>query len=449
MSDKVDDDPRALRALIEQFIRDRLADQLDKPKNKEPERQARKIAEHATETWLASAATRVTQLQLATHTLKAIHPDARGSTIFLQIPSTTADAWVGTHSLKSTTFDVVGNAAALDVFKLLKLEYARETLIERLLRDDPCAKAALSDDPNVAMEWATAFASIAKTKDGARSHTLAKQVYFPVGDDQYHLLAPLYPSVMVHNWHQKLQTDRWGEPAKAAREARRKQKPSTTGFVEYPGLAVQSFGGTKPQNISQLNSERGGKTHLLSSLPPNWNSQPIRAPMNCKSVFDQAFPKRKQVKELTDKLRNLLYEHRARDDNNIAIRRARAEMVESIVGELLIYASEIRSLKPGWSTNSECKLGDTQIAWLDPYSVTDEDRREEPTLFREWPERVSKQFALWLNASLQTKKTVLSDMEVVVWKHELLPYLESLQKALEGERDDRLPSLPLEVTDVA
>lgn len=36
---------------------------------------------------------------------------------------------------------------------------------------------------------------------------------------------------------------------------------------EYPNLAVQKFGGTKPQNISQLNSERGWQ-QLSAGLSP-------------------------------------------------------------------------------------------------------------------------------------------------------------------------------------
>lgn len=31
------------------------------------------------------------------------------------------------------------------------------------------------------------------------------------------------------------------------------------------------MGGTKPQNISQLTSERGGANYLLASLPPTWS----------------------------------------------------------------------------------------------------------------------------------------------------------------------------------
>lgn len=438
MNETSGDDPEVLRDLIASFIANRLVDQLNKPENKDPIRRAKKVAEHEPAAWLASAAKRVTQLQLASHTVKAIHPKAEGTEVFIDPSGIVANELVGTHSLDSAALDVVGNAAALDVFKLLKLQHNGESLIQRLLRDDPCARAALSDDPAVAAEWATAFAGIAHASATPASHTLAKQLYFPV-DDNYHLLAPLYPSALIHTWHLILQSDRWGEDAKAAREARRKQRASKLGYVEYPGLAIQCFGGAKPHNISQLNSERGGKAHLLSCLPPNWNSPPVHAPMNCTSVFDRAFPGRRAVKETTNALRQFLHEHRAADDNKVGIRRVRGELVANIVGELLAYAAELRSLAPGWSGKRECRLGLNQRAWLDPESITDDHLIEDPELRSEWPSRIAKAFANWLNSALQTKKSNFGDSEVLAWKHVLQPHLEALQEELEAERDEREP----------
>ncbi len=434
------DDPQRLRAVIDEFIQQRLTDKLDKLKDDDYEKRSELLAQHQRNTWLASAAQRVAQLQLASHTLKAIHPDARGSTIYLQQAIPLPDDLLGTSSLQSSALDVVGNAAALDVFKLLKLNHNGEALIHRLLRDDPCARMALSDDPTTAAEWATALTGVALAKSAPASHTLAKQIYFPVADDQYHLLAPLYPSALVHRWHQILQADRWSDEGKAAREARRKRRPSELGYVEYPGLAIQSFGGSKPQNISQLNSERGGKTHLMSGLPPGWTSPPVRAPMNCTSVFDRAFSGRRAVKEMTGALRQFLHEHRAADDNNVGIRRTRGEFVDNIVGELLAYAAELRSLTPRWSEKAECRLSLTQRAWLDPESIGEAHYLDDPELRWEWPARIAKAFSNWLNSTLQTKKTAFGDAEAMAWKHAVSPHLEALQKELEAERDEREPS---------
>ena len=74
-------------------------------------------------TWLADAARRVRQIQAVTHVLKATHPDARGSNLRAPPGSLPQHAEIGTHALGDHfADDIVGNAAALDVYKLLKIE---------------------------------------------------------------------------------------------------------------------------------------------------------------------------------------------------------------------------------------------------------------------------------------------------------------------------------------
>ena len=74
-------------------------------------------------------------------------------------------------------------------------------------------------------------------------------------------------------------------------------------FHDYPGLAVQNMGGTKPQNISQLNSERRGMNYLLSSLPPKWKVNAQRFPTHADSVFTRYFDSRPLVRQTVKTLR--------------------------------------------------------------------------------------------------------------------------------------------------
>ncbi|MCF3997914.1 type I-F CRISPR-associated protein Csy1, partial [Pseudomonas aeruginosa] len=118
------------------------------------------------------------------------------------------------------------------------------------------------------------------------------------------------------------------------------------GFSEYPNLAIQKFGGTKPQNISQLNSERYGENWLLPSLPPHWQRQDQRAPIRHSSVFEHDFGRSPEVSRLTRTLQRLLAKTR---HNNFTIRRYRAQLVGQICDEALQYAARLRELEPGWS----------------------------------------------------------------------------------------------------
>ena len=282
----------ALRNLIDGFIELRLNAKLDKLKQPDDPQRQTLISEHLRSTWLADAAHRATQIKLATHTLKPIHPDARGSTIYRDQTTVSDPVLIGSHVVLEPANDVVGNAAALDVYKLLKLAHEDESLLARARRRDPDFHAAITADVSpeaaqAATEWVAHFAALAEANTDPATHTLAKQLYFPLVDGSYHLLAPLFPTALIHEWHERQASDRFSDATKAARDSRRNDKrpEDGKGYRDYPGLAVQKFGGTKPQNISQLNSERGGAAHLLSALPPIWRNPNLRLPWKVKSVF--------------------------------------------------------------------------------------------------------------------------------------------------------------------
>lgn len=115
-----------LQDKIHGFIRGRLRDKVEKLKPEETGKVAALEAAHQPDAWLADAARRVAQIQLATHILKPMHPDARGTN--LRVPSLHLDGTglVGSHSLPGLLKDdVVGNAAALDVYEILDVRARR------------------------------------------------------------------------------------------------------------------------------------------------------------------------------------------------------------------------------------------------------------------------------------------------------------------------------------
>jgi CRISPR-associated protein Csy1 len=329
--------------------------------------------------------------------------------------------------------DVVGNAAALDVFKFLNLPFEGRTLLDRALGGDAAFRAALSIDQELANEWCRAFASIAESKSLATSHTLAKQVYFPLGDGDYHLLSPLFPTSLAHTAHQRMREDRFGDAAKAARDARNKSDDHPHGFREYPGLAIQKLGGTKPQNISQLNSERYGENWLLASLPPEWQSSDVRPPWNAKSVFDTSFGRQKRVRQLTQDLRIFL---ETVGRNNLSIRRHRAQLVEEICDEAHQFAGRLMQLPPGWSADTQCDLDESEQLWLDPLRVHHDEEFRKRRLWGDWPDEASQRFGNWLNGALSSKKLALGEDEHAQWTSDLVKELMMFKDILEEERQE-------------
>lgn len=432
------DEVGALRGLIDKFIQERLQLKLDKLKGDDDEVQAQKLSlhkAHVRETWLADAARRVQQIQLASHTLKPIHPDARGTNLYVDHPVCKDANIVGTHTLQGQRADdVVGNAAALDVFKFLKLQHKGQSMLARLSRQDDAAIYALNSDEQKATEWAQAFAGIVKGLGGAASHTLAKQLYFPLPDDSYHLLAPLFPTALVHGVHTHLQQARFSDAAKAARTARRAKEPHAHGYCDFPGMAVRNIGGSKPQNISQLNSERGGANYLLSSAPPVWKDQGTQPPLRVSSVFDKrSVIGRDRTVYLIAKALRLFIESVAGVDNNIHMRDKSTEMVQAIIDRVLDIATELQCLTGGWSAEPACKLTWSQKQWLDGDALkaaqaihegqSEANGAQPVPEATEWRDKVAEDFARWLNATLSTDKIRMGDAEFSEWKHTFLEVL--------------------------
>jgi CRISPR-associated protein Csy1 len=392
----------ALRAVIEAFLQERLDAKLKGLPDDDPKR-ATLTAQFEFAHWIDDAARRAGQIQVVTHALKGGHPDARGTSLHAPPHTLPAHALVGTHCLQAADCadDVVGNAAALDVYKFLRLAFDGQTLLTRLAALDADLLLALSDDDRQARAWADAFAGVSRARGAPSSHTLAKQLYWLVGDmpgddNAYHLLAPLYASSLAHRVFRTISEDRFGEDAKVAREARRRNDVSAIEVHEYPHLAVQKLGGTKPQNISQLNSERGGANYLLASLPPLWVTTAARPPYGTDSVF-RRFGRRDPVKALVKRLKRFL---ESDPPPNQATRDLRDTLVAAVIDELFQLEQELRLLDPGWSAHADCRLPDAERCWLDPWRSESDEAFASQRAQMDWPLALCGRFANWLNDEL-------------------------------------------------
>jgi CRISPR-associated protein Csy1 len=397
--------------VINGFLEERLKGKLEKLPNDDPKR-AKLNAQFIAATWLAGAARRVVQIQAVTHSLKAIHPDAKGSSLYREPSQLPASKSVGTHSLGSSySVDVVGNAAALDVYKFLKLSHEGRSLLELAVQGDADLAAALSDNAAWAQQWMVAFASLAEARGPISSHTNAKQLYWLVGTDahddhEYHLLAPLYPTSLVHRVYQQLQDDRFSDDAKAARVARKAGTHHARPVREYPQLAIQKLGGTNQQNIGQLNSERQGNNCLLASLPPIWKSDDVRPLLRVSSLF-KVYGRRRAVSQQARALRLFL---QGATPQNVDTRTKVREWVQSLIDELVLFQAELITLTPGWSQADDCLLSADQRAWLDPQgqSLGAVDQDDAATA-------VAGDFARWMNTQLSDPLPV-GDPEFLFWR---------------------------------
>jgi CRISPR-associated protein Csy1 len=150
----------AFRTAIEGFLQERLAGRLEKLKPDDPKRDEL-AAQFVFATWIEDAARRVNQIQAVTHSLKAMHPDARGTNLYRPPSQLAGHPEVGSHTLNATfASDVVGNAAALDVNKFLRIEVANQLLLDAVLARDADLIDALGGKPEQAAAWVEAFAAL-------------------------------------------------------------------------------------------------------------------------------------------------------------------------------------------------------------------------------------------------------------------------------------------------
>lgn len=382
-------------------------------------------------TWLANSAARAASVQFATHPLKATFPDAKiraTTSPFIQGRNLPQHWEVGSHLILHDVLDGTGDAAWLVIIRFLgRVMVEGRPLLHWLLENDEDLLQALDPDRNRASQLADSFKQVIRTGQASSSHSRAKQVYWLVGespaeDGDYHLLQPLFSSSLAHVIHLEIQDARFGEANKLARQAFFQKKPHEAPYRDYRNLVARKLGGTKPQNISQLNSERGGINYLLASLPPKWDMQRPRALLYIESAMERlTYFKglRQQVAALADFLR-------ADPPPNEDTRRKRRQLEQELGQQLALFAAEIHArFEPGWSRDPACELPLCERLWLDP------ERAELPPLkgherededFRaayhagNWPDEVAGRFANWVNEQLRRAGLLgLGDTEYRHW----------------------------------
>ncbi len=229
-----------------------------------------------------------------------------------------------------------------------------------------------------------------------------------MSDSDYHLISPLFSSSLSDAVYQRVSDARFSESMKAARKAKRESRYSDTDVVSYPNLVVQSFGGTKPQNVSQLNSKRGGRGFLFCSSPPEWKQQ-LRLPVANKNAFWQEYDRR--IWRKTKSLQRFLISVSKR--NNKEFRTERKNRVDELVDHLFMYAAEIQNAndKAGWSEMAT--ISKAEKIWLDPQNENEVFQQEREG--NDWQEEIARQFAQWLNRKLQHDKLDMADPEFSAW----------------------------------
>lgn len=368
-------------------------------------------------TWLPDAAKRAKQLSVVSHPGKFSHPSAKISPIIANA-GRRADGLLRSGNVDAG-LDVLG-AGAMDVYKFLNLTLQDGlTILAHLENKTQEIEQQLTIPAVPYREIEAGLLGIRQDDgEGNKTSSRVKQVYFPV-DGGYHLLSVLTPSNVMYKVKERINTMRFSDEAKDAREAKKANKHHETGLSEIYGLSVIGFGGANKQNISTLNNQNHGEAYLLPSLPPELSARSIQAP---KSNFFSNTLWAKAYEEDFQKLHSLLSSER----NNIHIRRQRDWISRHIIYQVVDRLWMVRYLDPGWSQSENYQqLPRHQKVWLDQFYLSE---RNDST---DWLAAIKHDFARWF---LTTYQLILDKKSLSMGDEQLSYYKTILDECEEALR---------------
>lgn len=346
------------------------------------------------EKWLPDAAKRAGQISISTHPCTFSHPSSRKNKNGYVTPII-ADALRHNDGLLRSgnvevQSDALGNAAALDVHKFLNLVMSDgKTLIKHIELDSELARSLLNIENHRYESLRDGFLKMINSSNDLVTSEKIKQVYFPVKDD-YHQLSILSNSGIMYHLKKRIDTMRFGDEVKEKRDKRKKGEYSESGYSEIYDLTTIAYGGTKPQNISVLNSKNGGKAYLFRSMSPVLKKREIYFP---KSNFFEESIRVWEVSGIFDALHRIAIT----DYNNEDIRDARIRRYGQLVDKVIEKMWSLRLVSSEQYYEKNSKLKSHQKIWL---SHEYEEERESDD---SWLDKLEKEITEWILKSYEKK----------------------------------------------
>jgi CRISPR-associated protein Csy1 len=373
---------------IKRFFAERRSGWLKKKvKASMPEEEKTRIEKETEEkfsmdNWLPDAARRVAQLSMVSHPSKFSHPSSRISSIIAN-GTKKADGFLRTGNSEAA-LDVFGNASALDVYKFLSLKLDDgKMLIEHVEQGSETARQQLAINTASFNEIQKGLLSIKQGGDTIVTSGKVKQVYFPC-DGGYHLLSILTPSGLMFELRNRVNDMRFSEQTKEARKLKKNDDYSDNGYDDLFNLSLIGFGGTKPQNISVLNNQNGGKAYLLPCLPPVLQKRNVRLPRY------NFFTNTLCVGRFKDSFRSL-QKLMQQEYSNSKIRQGRDSIIRFIVDQVIGVMWSIRNHEAEWSqTEHYSHLPVHQKMWLDNLWLQEREDSDD------WLNKVVEEFSRWI-----------------------------------------------------
>jgi len=372
--------------------------------------------DHKPNAWLNQWASKAKDISFATHVGKLTHSSSKSSSVYDETTSINT-AYLTTNTLNDLLVDTAtANAASAPAGEILTLQINGKSLLEFLKENDRVVFEPLSESQEEIDNWMVCFKQ-AYDNEQKNSHFLAKQIYFPVDDENYHLLMPLVSSSMAHALFVRFKGF-FNDENTAIREQKNKNKFHEELAISYPNQATLNVTGSNHSNASSLNGKRGGRIALLSSKPPEWQSKQ-QLPLSQDNLFNKQlhFKLNDEIKVLQKLL--LIIKSKEVGINKSSMHKAVVLAVNEIADRLFDEVVKINLLsdEKGWTQKSCFPL--SQQLLLEPC------RGDEVaiTVKTQWQAELAEDFSYWLNKQLQHKKLDLTPIQQALWREIFRPQL--------------------------
>ena len=333
--------------------------------------------------WFDAMVMHMNECHLASHVGKFTNPDIKTT--------------VCSHSKKVAGYVTTGGSTcSLDILTPAQYLGSASLLLSPVTPDKNVLEAVITRDKELEKELELLSLPIEKLqkkvqemledsqKEPEATDTHLRQVYFPIAEGEYHLLSVMPSSSLALEMYQRIRAINGHKIDCCNKKSENYGKPCE----EVTGLTMIGFGGSKPLNISALNSRCGGKTYLLSSLPPSLPARKIRLPKS--DFFRESIWYKQQSSALYR-----LHAYMKQDRNTIEIRKAIHDLVDEMISAVLFAAYQIRAEKIGWNEEEAySQLPTAQKIWLDDAYA--EERKE-----TSWADDISSSFARWVIRSYE------------------------------------------------
>ncbi len=329
----------------------------------------------------------------ATHVGKYTHPGIAEGLVVSAPDYNGSDGYVCFGNFVSNLKDYVGNAAKMPHSKTMEaVMQDSRTVREHLSECSINLMHIASVDKGEVKRWKEVAAQVEdQSRKISHSDFKLKQIYFPLHIGEYHLMTLLPCSVLIWELKSRINAREWD-----ARSEDGKERNVRIAFVDY---WIRKYGGTKPQNVSHLNSENGGNARVLTCQPPTLKQDyqlPRRNFFNQIKVYVPRNPR--EAQRGIGQLFQSLYDTLLNDSNALWVRKKKRGILRAIIERGIIMPAEnIREKAPsGWSKEEKySSLPAAQKAWLDP-SGSDESGQSD-----DWQERIALQISRFIRTNFE------------------------------------------------